>query len=189
MQRSIAFIAGLSGFGLVPQAVLQITESKRRLDRIFELMRSCGISFHDLSRVELDRSRPLTPRFNMPFELGLAVAWQRIGDPSHRWYVFEAKTHRVQKSLSDLNGTETYIHNYTARGVFQQLTNVLIRDVHRPTVTELEAIYDELLKKEVPKIKRDLGTKSLFEARAFEELVIKASAIALKHVASLRQTT
>src|SRR5271169_1377497 len=66
----LAFIAGLSGFGLIPQAVLQIPESERRLDRIFSLIRRCKISFHDLSRVELDRKPPPTPRFNMPFELG-----------------------------------------------------------------------------------------------------------------------
>src|SRR5208337_563400 len=97
----LAFIAGLSGFGLIPQAVLQIPESKRRLDRIFSLIGECKISFHDLSRVKLDLKPPPTPRFNMPFELGLAVAWQSIGDPSHRWYVFEAEAHRLQKSLSD----------------------------------------------------------------------------------------
>jgi hypothetical protein len=35
----LAFIAGLSGFGLIPQAVLQIPESERRLVRIFSLIR------------------------------------------------------------------------------------------------------------------------------------------------------
>jgi len=34
-------------------------------------------SFHDLSRVELDKKLPPTPRFNMPFELGLVVAWTK----------------------------------------------------------------------------------------------------------------
>ena len=31
--------------------------------------------------------------------LGLAVAWQRTRNRSHHWYVFEAKAHRLQKSL------------------------------------------------------------------------------------------
>jgi hypothetical protein len=183
----LAFIAGLSGYGLIPQAVLQIPESERRLDRIFSLIRRCKISFHDLSRVELDPKRPPTPRFNMPFELGLAVAWHRIGDSSHRWYVFEAKAHRLQKSLSDLNGTEPYIHDCRPRGVLQQLTNVLIRRRHRPTVIELEAILLDLEKAAV-KIKSALRSKSLFTARAFEDLVLAAGKIAPSHVASLRQT-
>ena len=182
----LAFIAGLSGFGLIPQAVLQIPESERRLLRIFSLIRRCKISFHDLSRVQLDPMHPRTPRFNMPFELGLAVAWKTIGDPSHRWFVFEAEAHRVQKSLSDLNGTDPYIHNCHPLGVLQELPNVLIRTKHRPTVIELEAILTDL-RKAAAKIKRGLRTKSLFGSRAFEDLVLAAQRIARTHVASLRQ--
>jgi len=74
----LAFIAGLSGFGLTPQTVLQIPGSHRRLDRLTKLISTCQYSFHDLSRVELDHRRPRIPRFNMPFELGLAVAWRSM---------------------------------------------------------------------------------------------------------------
>ncbi len=63
----LAYIAGLSGFGLLPQAVLQVPGHERRLDRLIGLLRTCQYSFHDLSRVELDMRRPRTPRFNMPF--------------------------------------------------------------------------------------------------------------------------
>jgi hypothetical protein len=66
----LAFIAGLCGFGLTPRATLEIPGSERRLNRILSLIRGCRYSFHDLSRVELDRSSPSTPRFNMPFEGG-----------------------------------------------------------------------------------------------------------------------
>jgi hypothetical protein len=45
----LAFISGLSGFGLIPQAVLQIPGSQRRLDRLMTLMGRCKYSFHDLS--------------------------------------------------------------------------------------------------------------------------------------------
>jgi hypothetical protein len=64
----LAFIAGLTAFGLDPRATLEIPGGARRLDRILELITPCQYSFHDLSRVELDRKRPMTPRFNMPFE-------------------------------------------------------------------------------------------------------------------------
>ena len=70
----LAFLAGLSGFALIPHATLEISGSQRRLDRIVHLLRRCRYSFHDLSRVELDPTPPATPRFNMPFELGLVVA-------------------------------------------------------------------------------------------------------------------
>ena len=42
------------------------------LERLFELIERCAFSVHDLSRVELSLHRPRVPRFNMPFELGLA---------------------------------------------------------------------------------------------------------------------
>jgi len=184
----LAFIAGLCGFGLIPHAVLEIPTSERRLDRIFSLIRNCGISFHDLSRVELDPKRPQTPRFNMPFELGLVVGLQRRWNPSHRRYVFEAKAHRAEKSLSDLKGTEVYIHRGQPLGVLQQLTNVLIRRRHQPTVRELEAIFRDL-KEVAVRTKRELRIKSLFEPRAFEDMVAAAAEIAPSYVASLRQTT
>jgi hypothetical protein len=183
----LAFIAGLSGFGLTPQTVLQIPGSHRRLDRLSLLISTCQYSFHDLSRVELDAKRPQTPRFNMPFELGLAVAWSEHVNPHHRWYVFEAKSFRVLKSLSDINGTEVYVHHGLPTGVFRQLTNVLARSKHRPTVRELQAIYREL-KNTASDIKRELATDNLFDTRPFLELVFMANEIAKRRIASLRDS-
>jgi hypothetical protein len=73
----LAYISGISAFGLVPRATLEIPANTRRLDRVLKLIRGCQYSVHDLSRVELDAKRPPTPRFNMPFEQGLCVAWAR----------------------------------------------------------------------------------------------------------------
>src|SRR6202166_343378 len=93
----LAFIAGLTSFGLDPRATLEIPGGTRRLDRIFELITSCQYSFHDLSRVELDHKRPPTPRFNMPFELGLVLGWLKSGGrtSNHTWFVFESVGRRV----------------------------------------------------------------------------------------------
>src|SRR2546425_6001346 len=92
----LALIAGLSGFGLIPRATLEIPTSARRLNRIVGLLRRCRYSFHDLSRVELDPRPPKTPRFNMPFELGLAVTLEQTRARRHSWFVFEARAHRVK---------------------------------------------------------------------------------------------
>src|SRR5215471_19221924 len=95
----LAFIAGLCAFGLRPRATLEISSGERRLDRILELMTSCHFSFHDLSRVQIDRVAPRTPRFNMPFELGLLLGWRKaMKQTSHTWFVFETKERRLQKS-------------------------------------------------------------------------------------------
>ena len=122
-----AFIAGLCAFGLEPRATLEVANGERRLDRIFTLMTSCHYSFHDLSRVQLDRSAPRTPRFNMPFELGLLLGWQKATAAQHTWVVFESVKRRLPKSLSDLDGTDPQIHDGTARGVFRELSNVLVK--------------------------------------------------------------
>ena len=100
----LAFIGGLCRFGLTPRATIEIPGSERRLDRIIKLISECPYSFHDLSRVTLD-SKARVPRFNMPFELGLAVA-KAHKVRNHRWFVFESESHRINKSLSDLGGTD-----------------------------------------------------------------------------------
>ena len=181
----LAFIAGLCAFGLTPRATIEIPSPKRRLERIIELIRGCEYSFHDLSRVQLDRRSPATPRFNMPFELGLAVDWAGGADSGHEWFVFESKAHRLEKSLSDLNGTDPHVHDGTAYGVLRGLTNALTRKSHRPDLAQLDAIYRDL-RKAARKIKLELKGGSLFEARPFQDLAVLARQLAQARILSLR---
>jgi hypothetical protein len=184
----LAFIAGVSGFGLTPRATVEIPGSRRRLDRIVGLLRRCRYSFHDLSHVGLDRRPPPTPRFNMPFELGLAVGLSSSRLQNHEWFVFEEKRHRLSKSLSDLGGTDPYIHGRSPDGVLSALTNALVRSRQRPTVTQLTAIYRDL-KRGAVVIKKNIGTASLFEARPFRELAITARLSAEARMAPVRRHT
>jgi hypothetical protein len=170
----LAYIAALCGFGLVPRATLEIPGGSRRLDRIFELIGGCRYSFHDLSRVELDTRRPPTPRFNMPFELGLVVASTKTNRTRHDWFVFESRKRRLSKSLSDLDGTDPHIHRASPSGVLRCLTNALVRHERRPTVVQLERIFADINEAAVT-IKTELKTTTLFEARAFKELVVAAT--------------
>src|SRR5579862_5388320 len=96
----LAYIAGLSAFGFQPRATLEIPFSKRPLERIRSLIAGSQYSIHDLSRVQLDRKRPRTPRFNMPFELGLTVALERTAIRGHAWVVCESQRFRLKKSLT-----------------------------------------------------------------------------------------
>ncbi len=178
----LAFIAGLSAFGLAPRATVELAGSQRRLERIVRLLRSCRYSFHDLSRVSLDRSPPPTPRFNMPFELGLAVSPRQ--SRAHEWFVFEERRHRLVKSLSDLNGTDPHIHDGKPEGVLRVLTNALVRRRHRPTAAELSAVYQDL-RRAAMTIRRDLRTASLFEARSFDELVVAGRISVERRIPSL----
>lgn len=172
----LAFIAGLSAYRLTPRATLEIPGGQRRLDRILELVQGCRYSFHDLSRVQLDRRSPATPRFNMPFELGLTVSLQYTKQRDHDWFVFEAHPARLSKSLSDLNGTDPYIHDGSAEGVFRELTNALVSSRHQPTVAEMDRIYRRLLVA-APRIMKDAGTDSLLGARVFRDLALVGSQV------------
>jgi hypothetical protein len=174
----LAYVTALSAMGFLPRATLGIA-GHRRLDRIASLIESCPYSIHDLSRVQLDRNPPCTtPRFNMPFELGLAVSWAR-SHPRHKWFVFESKNRRLAKSMSDLDGTDPYIHDGTVRGVMREVCNAFVRP-NQPTVPQMLKMYRDL-RRSVPEILRNAGTVSLFTARAFSDLCLAAAALRSKY--------
>ena len=177
----LAYIAGISAFGLVPRATLEIPTSTRRLDRILKLLHKCEFALHDLSRVEIDRTPPSTPRFNMPFELGLSVAWAHISSSRHSWFVLESRNYRLAKSLSDLNGTDVHIHNGKISGVFSALANAFVRQHRRPSVQQMARIYRDL-KKNLTAILETSGSASPYEARAFRDICVLASESADAHV-------
>jgi hypothetical protein len=132
-----------------------------------ELISACGYSFHDLSRVQRTSG---APRFNMPFEVGLTVATARWR-PAHQWFLFEAKPFRVQQTLSDLSGTDAYIHGEGSRRLLIALTDALVRATKQPTVDELGRIH-RFLRDKSSGIRRNYGT--LFGARAFRAPTARA---------------
>jgi hypothetical protein len=170
----LAYIAGVSAFGLVPRATLEIPTSRRRLERIRQLIGQCAYSIHDLSRVQPDARTPRVPRFNMPFELGLAVA-QSIGSRSESWYVCETVPHRIGKSLSDLDGTDVRIHGGTVRGVFGALCDIFVRKKRQPSVQQMYGIY-LVLRRNLPILLSRAGAADPFGARVFRDLVLAARA-------------
>lgn len=112
----------------------------------------------------------------MPFELGLAVAKAAGPRNQHDWFLFESTPHRLNKSLSDLDGTDPYIHGNKAEGVLRALMNALVRHRNPPTFLELNSIYRQVLTA-VIKLKKRLGGAPLFEARAFRDLVVLSNDI------------
>jgi hypothetical protein len=175
----LAYITALSALGFVAEATLGIA-GNRRLDRIASLIERCEYSIHDLSRVQLDRNPPCTPRFNMPFELGLAVAWAQE-HPEHQWFVFEARRRRLNKSLSDLDGTDAYIHGGTVRGVMREVCNAFVSPGSQPTVPQMMKMYREL-RRTAPEVMKKAGGHSVFTARVFSDLCLGAAALRKKHL-------
>jgi hypothetical protein len=173
----LAYIAGLSAFGLIPRATLEIPTSQRRLERILKLIQHCSYSIHDLSRVQLDPRAPRVPRFNMPFELGLAVA-EDAGKRRDSWYVCETVPYRISKSLSDLNGSDVRIHGGTVRGVFGALCDIFVRKTRQPSVQQMNRVY-RVLRGNLPTIMRQAGARDPYGARVFRDLIFAARAAQL----------
>ena len=111
----------------------------------------------------------------MPFELGFAVAWQKLKCAKHTWFVFEAVPRRAEKSLSDLSGTDVYIHHGSVRGVLAQLCNAFVR-LGQPTTQDMEKSYLRLSDL-LPQLLKQSGADSPFEARIFRDLVVAARAL------------
>jgi hypothetical protein len=171
----LAYIAGISAYGMFPHATLEITDSSRRLEKILKLERSCDYSIHDLSRVQLDQAKPRVPRFNMPFELGLCVAdANRRKGQTQNWFVFEAVANRIDKSLSDLRGTDPRIHGATVRGVLSGLCNAFRRPGRQPSVPQMLQIYRALRKNQAAILKKT-GSDTLYARRVFADICVLAS--------------
>lgn len=162
----LAYMVGLRAFGLIPKATIQIPGSAHRIDRIVELIHSCDFSIHDLSRVEL--SIEAVPRFNMPFELGLAYHHSLSG--RHSCFIFEEDHKRFEKSLGDLKGIDIYQHAGKAEKLFSELSGALIKEDLIPSVIDMLAVY-HLTLDQLPRIYSDAGTNSLFHARVFDEVL------------------
>jgi hypothetical protein len=173
----LAYIVGLTELGLEPRATLGIPGGERRLNRILALIQSCRYSIHDLSRIEIDRNPPPTPRFNMPCELGMTITWQQLNPARHTWFVFESRNRRLQKSLSDLDGTDANIHDATVEGVMRELCNAFVRRGPQPGVPQMLRTYRRV-RGQVDEVMRVAGATSLFEARVFKDLCFVARAIA-----------
>jgi len=164
----IAYVVGLYQLGLVPHLTSEIPGGKRRLDRIFDLIKSCRYSIHDLSRVELSSNPAATPRFNMPLELGMTIAWAELSPESHTWSVWESSPYRLQLSTSDLNGTDPNIHYGTAEGVLSELRSFFVFK-NAPTVSQMLNAFS-LVERKTNKIQATAGTNNLYSAAVFKDL-------------------
>ncbi len=168
----LAYVVGVCSFGLTPRTTLEIVGGEQRLRRIAALIQSCRFSFHDLSRVELDGREPATPRFNMPFEAGLAVMYSLVEKaPDHTYFIFEADYRRVQKSLSDLGGTDVYAHAGTAEGVLREISNALVSAKRRPALEQMLGFLKQV-NDGLGEIMRNAGAITPYSARVFSDLVV-----------------
>lgn len=82
-----------------------------RFDKLRRLIRQSAHSIHDLSRTELGANA--LPRFNMPFELGLAMGAKYFGSANQRRnkaLILVRERHTLPAYLSDLGGSDPTDH-------------------------------------------------------------------------------
>jgi hypothetical protein len=168
----LAYIVGIYQMGMVPFLASGLPGGERRLDRILSLIQSCRYSIHDLSRVELSTGPPATPRFNMPLELGLTITWSKLFPKKHTWFLWETEPRRLQRSASDLDGTDPHIHFGTVEGVLGELRNAFVID-NAPTVDTMMIAYN-LVETEVERILAGAGTRNIYAASVFKDLCYSA---------------
>jgi hypothetical protein len=107
---AIVFAAVCCGF--MPRSALESgTVSEPRLARILRALFSSKYSIHDLSRCTGEGSDNVA-RFNMPLELGMAMA-RRFMEPAseHDWPVLAPRGHAYVRFVSDLAAYDPVTHD------------------------------------------------------------------------------
>jgi hypothetical protein len=121
--EAIAFT--ISACGYIPRCALEYQDTGyARLTKIIHLIDTCDFSLHDISHTELDEKFRL-PRFNMPFELGLAFGRKHSRRKPPKLLVMDRELHRYEVFLSDLKGCDLASHDGDPREAVTQVRNWL----------------------------------------------------------------
>lgn len=181
----LSLISAIVGLGLTPRSVLEIPHDTSRLARIFDLIRSCSYSIHDLSAVGLSGGPFRVPRFNMPFELGLAAAVSLSTNGRHKFRVMDAVSHRVIQSLSDIGGYDAFVHRRTAAGVFEAVAD-MFASLKNPPIKDVSAFG--LVYRGVVTRRRERFGADVFRPAAFGQLVTTARVLVSSSTIARRLT-
>lgn len=139
----IALIAALTSLGRKPRCTLEIPEhGQGRIIRIIELLDNCAVSIHDLSRVGV----PV--RFNMPFELGLAVYAKMkhtSSNPSQKLMLLEKVPHRLSKTFSDVEIKPSIHAGKPLDAIFCVLDSLGREDSDSPSIKDVYLLWKKLM--------------------------------------------
>jgi hypothetical protein len=149
-----AMVFTISACGYRVRTALEESDSGDiRLDKLVRLIRESSKSIHDLSRVGEDR-------FNMPFELGLALGAKLFGKRARdRIKIMVGKPYAMPAYLSDLGGNDPDAHAGDPTKVIRIVRNFL----HSPPAggvlpgaTHLTAEF-ERFKAKLPDLAKELN--------------------------------
>lgn len=106
-----AVLFAIQDCGFIARIAVEDTGSNEtRLDKIGRIILESRLSIHDISRVK-SISNPL-PRFNMPFECGLAMGAIRFGQAAQNrdFLLLVGEPFQDKSTLSDLAGQDSKAH-------------------------------------------------------------------------------
>lgn len=128
MFRSIVFTIAACGYR--SRCALEDNDSGNpRLQKLKSMIVQCDLGIHDLSRTELS-GKTGTPRFNMPFELGLFLGARHFGGVRQRRkraLVLAESRVRWAPSISDLAGVDPVFHSNDPLAAIQAVRDFLSR--------------------------------------------------------------
>jgi len=141
LMNAIVFTVIACGFR--PRSALEAGNgSDIRVDKIVRLIKECSFSIHDLSAVELDPINKL-PRFNMPFELGLAIGLKKGSKSRNSFLILERDAYCSQKCLSDIAGQDLQPHSGSVQKTITIVRNWLRTESRRQTLPGEKRIISE----------------------------------------------
>jgi hypothetical protein len=134
--------------GFTARIALQNTGSETvRLDRLVQMIGTCGLGIHDLSRVRLTSPSDL-PRFNMPFECGVFYGARRFGAQAQRrkrFLLLDQEPYQYQKTMSDAAGLDPRVHSNDPEQLIACVRDFLAEGLDPKPIgpTRISALYSE----------------------------------------------
>jgi len=88
-------------------------------------------------------------------------------------------SYRLQKSLSDLNGYDPFIHGGTITGLLQILNDAFENPAETVSLSEMKTVYNHLRTAAIG-LRRENQWPHLYRLTAFNRLVLAASEMRLR---------
>lgn len=136
-----------------------------RMERITQSLFSSKYSIHDLSRCRGEGDQQFA-RFNMPLELGMAMAYRYLGrgkNDQHDWSVLVPQGHVYEKFVSDLAGFDLLRYDGTVETIVCQVVPWLAtRSPTRPPSPKMVLAALPAFKAEIEQLKEHWGPEPLW---------------------------
>jgi hypothetical protein len=121
-----AMIFAVTCCGFLPRSALESGDvAELRIHRILRAMFASKYSIHELSRCYGEGDQNLA-RFNMPLELGMAMARRFEATENHDWFALVPEGHKHQKFISDLSGYDPKGHDGSLEDIVRKVMAWLV---------------------------------------------------------------